>query len=171
VTQASRWTTWRTVALLAAMVAGVGACGDDDSGDDGNGGGGGVTGLTVSAATPASGNGTLTNLVVTVDENSAVAQGPAIYVTITGSVGTTLHSIEAYILKSDQSFPNIEHKWGSDLATPEGFTICDAGGIVGTVCSASQATAGTSTITFEGLVLTAAMDDGDLSTIDGEVSW
>lgn len=169
-TQASRWTTWRTVAMLAALVAG--ACGDDDdSGDDGNGGGGGTTGLVVSAATPASGNGTLTNLVVTVDENSAVAQGPAVYVTITGSVGTTQHGIYAYILKSDQSFPNIEHKWGSDLNSPEGFTICDAGGVVGTTCSASQATAGTASITFEGLALTAAMDDGDLSTIDGEVSW
>jgi hypothetical protein len=161
--------------MLAAMVAGVGACGDDDdSGDDGNGGGGGgggTTGLTVSAATPASGNGTLTGIVVTVDSNSAVVQGPAIYVTITGSVGTTQHGIYVYILKSDQSFPNIEHKWGTDLDAPEGFTICDAGGVVGTTCSASQVTAGTSTITFEGLALTAATGDADLSTIDGEVTW
>jgi hypothetical protein len=159
--------------MLSAMVAGVGACGDDDSGDDGNGGGGGGgdTGLTVSAATPASGNGTLTDVVVTVDENSAVAQGPAVYVTITGSVGATQHGIYVYILKSDQSFPNIEHKWGSDLDAPEGFTICDAGGVVGTTCSGSQVTAGASSITFDGLALTAALDDGDLSTIDGEVSW
>jgi hypothetical protein len=154
--------------MLAAATA---ACSDSSSPN--NGGGGGASDLTVSNATPSNGNGALTGINITVDTASAVAQGPAVLVVITGSVGSIQHSISLNILKSDQSIPNLEHSWGTDLNAPDGFTLCDAGGVVGTPCDPADGVADLAlgTITFTGLALTAALADGDLSTLDGTIEY
>ena len=70
-----------------------------------------------------------------------VSQGPAILVVITGSVGGINHSISLNILKSDASIPNLEHVWGTDLNAPDGFTLCDAGGVVGSPCDPADGVA------------------------------
>ncbi|HXV85866.1 MAG TPA: hypothetical protein VD793_04160 [Gemmatimonadales bacterium] len=152
---------------ISALIL-VAACGDGPAAP-----GGDSNSLTVSNAAPASGNGTLTNITVTVDENAAVAQGPAVYLSVSGQVGGVMHHFEVYILKSDNSLPNIEHLWGASIATPEGFTICDAGGVVGSPCAAAQVSASLTDqrVTFTGLALTAATGDGDLSTINGTLVW
>ncbi len=157
---------------LMLLGAPASAC-SNSSGPSNNGGGGGGGGLVVSSATPASGNGTLGNVQVVTDTNSAVQQGPAILVTISGSVGGTLHVFNLNILKSDNSLPNIEHVWGADLNNPDGFTLCDAGGIVGSPCDPNQVSADVQarTLTFTGLALTAALNDGDVSTVDGTISY
>lgn len=157
------------VALMLSLT--LAGCSSSTSSDD-NGGGGG-TDLTVSDATPTSGNGGVTNIQVTVDTAAAVAQGPSVHLTVTGEVGTIKHVFNFDILKSDQSMPNFEHAWGTDLNNPVGFTLCDAGGMVGSPCATAQFTvdlAGKS-ITFTGLDLTAALGDGDLSTVTGELSY
>jgi hypothetical protein len=154
--------------LLAQFIAG---CSSSTSSDDN--GGGGSTDLTVSDATPTSGNGGVTNIQVTVDTAAAVAQGPSVHLTVTGEVGTIKHVFNFDILKSDQSMPNFEHAWGTDLLNPEGFTLCDAGGMVGSPCASAQFTpdlAGKS-ITFTGLVLTSALGDGDASTVTGALAY
>lgn len=158
------------VALLLLSVV-IPAC--SSSTGPGNGGGGGSSALTVSAATPSSGNGGVTNIQVTVDSAAAVAQGPSVHFTVTGDVGAISHVFNFDILKSDQSMPNFEHAWGTDLNNPDGFTLCDAGGIVGSPCAAAQFTTDLpgKSITFTGLSLTAALGDGDLSTITGSLTY
>jgi hypothetical protein len=157
------------LALLAVTTAGL-AC---SSSPTNNNPGGGTNTLTVSAATPANGNGSLTNITVTADPNGAVAQGPAVYLKVDGDVSGLLHHFEIYVLKSDNSLPNIEHTWGANLVTPDGFTLCDAGGVVGSPCATAQVSASITQkkVTFTGLALTAATGDGDLSTITGTVVW
>lgn len=147
------------------------ACSDSNSPDN-NGGGGGGTDLVVSNATPASGNATLSGYTVTVDTNSAVAQGPAIYVVISGTAGAVGHEIGLYILKSDESVPNLEHFWGSGT-TVEGYTICDAAGGAFNVCDGAHVSADIAgkKVVFNGLVLGAATGDGDASTLTGTVAY
>ncbi|HMV32992.1 MAG TPA: hypothetical protein PKA50_12795, partial [Gemmatimonadales bacterium] len=149
------------------------ACSSSNGPNGGGGGGGGNSTLTVSSATPASGNGALTGISITVDTNAAVVQGPAVLVVITGAVGGVQHSISLNFLKSDASIPNLEHSWGTDLNAPDGFTLCDAGGIVGSPCApaAGVVDVAQGTITFTGLALTAALADGDLSTLDGVIHY
>jgi len=161
-------TRLRFLSLSALTLTVLAACSDSTGG---GGGGGGNTTLTVSAATPSSGNGSLSGIVVTVDNNAAVQQGPAVLVTVNGDVGGVLHQIDIYILKSDGSFPNIEHKWGSDLLAPDGFTICDANGGSFPVCDPARvsANAAQDKVTLTGLVLGAATGDGDTSTLTGTI--
>ncbi len=169
-------TSSRLRGALAALplLALVGACSSSNgpNGGGGGGGGGGTT-LTVSNATPANGNGALTGINIVVDTNAAVLQGPAVLVVITGTVGGVEHSISLNFLKSDASIPNLEHSWGTDLNAPDGFTLCDAGGIVGSPCApaAGVVDVAQGTITFTGLALTAALADGDLSTLDGVIHY
>ena len=160
---------------LVALAAGLTACSSSNgpNGGGGGGGGGGSSTLTVSSATPSNGNGALTGITVTVDTNSAVVQGPAVLVVITGAVGGVQHSISLNFLKSDASIPNLEHSWGTDLNAPDGFTLCDAGGMVGSPCApaAGVVDVAQGTITFTALPLTAALADGDLSTLDGVIHY
>lgn len=162
----------RTALALVLSVVIIG-CSSSTSSDDNGGGGGGGTDLTVSDATPTSGNGGVTNIQVTVDSNAAVAQGPSVHFTVTGEVGAIKHVFNFDILKSDQSMPNFEHAWGTDLLNPEGFTLCDAGGLVGSPCASAQFAIDLpgKSITFTGLDLTAALGDGDASTLTGELSY
>jgi hypothetical protein len=160
-----------TLLLLLAVVP---ACSNSSGpNNNGGGGGGGTSDLTVSSATPSNGDGALTGINITVDTNSAVVQGPAILVVITGSVGGIDHSISLNILKSDASIPNLEHVWGADLNAPDGFTLCDAGGFVGSPCDPADGVADLAlgTLTFTGLALTSALGDGDLSTLDGSIAY
>lgn len=161
----------RGALAVLPLLALAGAC-SSSNGPNGGGGGGNST-LTVSSATPASGNGALTGVTVTVDTNSAVIQGPAVLVVITGAVGGVQHSISLNFLKSDASIPNLEHSWGTDLNAPDGFTLCDAGGVVGSPCApaAGVVDVAQGTITFTALPLTAALADGDLSTLDGVIHY
>ena len=160
----------RSFALSALAITMFAACSDSTDGGGGGGGGGNTT-LTVSAATPSSGNGNLGGIIVTVDTNAAVQQGPAIFITVNGDVGGVLHQIDLYILKSDGSFPNIEHKWGSDLLAPDGFTICDANGGRFPVCDPAHVSADLAQekVTLSDLVLGAATGDGDTSTLTGTI--
>lgn len=162
----------RPIPLLVLLATGV-ACSSSSGPNNGGGGGGGTSDLTVSNATPSNGNGALTGINITVDTNSAVSQGPAVLVVITGSVGSIQHSISLNILKSDASMPNLEHVWGADLNSPDGFTLCDAGGMVGSPCDPAKGVADPvlGTITFTALPLTAALADGDLSTLDGTIAY
>lgn len=159
----------RTLVLPLALLA---ACSSSTGPGNNNGGGGNGTDLVVSNATPANGNATLSGYTVTVDSNSAVQQGPAYYVVVSGTAGSVGHEIGFYILKSDESIPNLEHFWGAG-STVDGFTICDANGGNFPVCSGSNVTADVSagTVTFNGLVLGAAMGDGDASTLTGTVAF
>jgi hypothetical protein len=161
----------RPIPILVMLATAV-AC-SSSSGPNNGGGGGGTSALTVSSATPSNGNGALTGVNITVDTNSAVMQGPAVLVVITGSVGSIQHSISLNILKSDASMPNLEHVWGADLNAPDGFTLCDAGGMVGSPCDPAKGVADLAlgTITFTALPLTAALADGDLSTLDGTIEY
>ncbi len=154
--------------LLAALT--LAAC--SDSNGPGNNGGGGGTDLVVSNATPASGNGTLSGYTITVDTTAAVVQGPAIYVVVSGNIGSVGHEIAFYVLKSDASIPNLEHTWGSG-ATVDGFTICDAAGGSFNTCVPAHVTANIAakSVTFNGLVLGAATGDGDTSTLTGTVAY
>src|SRR5690606_15947748 len=86
---------------ILVLLATVVACSSSSGPNNGGGGGGGNSALTVSSATPSNGNGALTGVNITVDTNSAVMQGPAVLVVITGSVGSIQHSISLNILKSD----------------------------------------------------------------------
>lgn len=158
---------------LLALAAGLTACSSSNGPNNGGGGGGGNSTLTVSNATPNTGNGALTGITITVDTNSAVVQGPAVLVVITGAVGGVQHSISLNFLKSDASIPNLEHSWGTDLNAPDGFTLCDAGGVVGSPCAAADGVVDVAqgTITFTGLALTAALADGDASTLDGVIHY
>lgn len=158
--------------LTALALLGLAGC-SNSSGPNNGGGNNGGNGLVVSSATPSTGNGTLSGMNITVDTNAAVMQGPAILVVITGSVGAVDHSISLNILKSDGSIPNLEHSWGADLNAPDGFTLCDAGGVVGSPCDPADGVVDmvAGTITFTGLQLTAALADGDLSTLDGTISY
>ncbi len=160
--------THRVGPLACAVIATALACATN-----GPTGVGGTNALTVSNATPASGNGTLGGVTVVVDTNGAVAQGPAIYLQVSATVGSINHHFEIYVLKSDNSLPNIEHTWGPNLGSPDGFTLCDAGGVVGVPCAAALVTGSVAqrNVTFTGLTLTAATGDGDLSTISGTVVW
>lgn len=155
--------------LLATLT--LAACSDSNSPNN-NGGGGGGTDLVVSNATPTSGNGTLSGYTITVDTASAVVQGPAIYVVISGNIGSVGHEIGFYVLKSDESIPNLEHTWGSGV-TLDGFTICDAAGGAFNTCDAAHVTADIAgkSVTFNGLVLGAATGDGDTSTLSGTVAY
>lgn len=165
-------TTSRTLAALTTSLVLLAAC-SDSSGPGNNGGGGGNgTDLVVSNATPTNGNATLSGYTVTVDSNSAVQQGPAYYVVVSGTVGSVGHEIGFYILKSDESIPNLEHIWGVGN-TVDGFTICDANGGNFPVCDPAHVTADVSagTVTFSGLVLGAATGDGDTSTLTGTVAF
>ncbi|MBK6423178.1 MAG: hypothetical protein IPI38_11955 [Gemmatimonadetes bacterium] len=156
---------------LLALAASLTAC--SSSNGPNNGGGGGNSTLTVSNATPGSGNGALTGISITVDTNAAVQQGPAVLVVITGAVGGVQHSISLNFLKSDASIPNLEHSWGTDLNAPDGFTLCDAGGVVGSPCAPTAGVVDVAqrTITFTALGLTAALADGDASTLDGVIQY
>ncbi|MBK8003002.1 MAG: hypothetical protein IPK12_03430 [Gemmatimonadetes bacterium] len=166
-------TTVRRGALgaLTFFLIALTAC-SDSNGPGGGGGGGNGTDLVVSNATPASGNATLSGYTVTVDTNSAVQQGPAIYVVVSGTAGNVGHEIGFYILKSDESIPNLEHFWGSGN-TVDGFTICDANGGAFNTCDAAHVTADIAgkSVTFTGLVLGAAQGDGDASTLTGTVAY
>lgn len=165
-------TRWTALGALAAGALLLGAC-SSSSGPSNNGGGGGSgTDLVVSNATPSSGNATLSGYTVTVDSNSAVQQGPAVYVVVSGTAGNVGHEIAFYILKADESMPNLEHTWGTGN-TVDGFTICDANGGNFPVCDANNVTADLTagTITFNGLVLGAAQGDGDASTITGTMAY
>jgi hypothetical protein len=155
----------------AFLILALAAC-SDSSGPGNNGGGGGSTDLVVSNATPTSGNATLSGYTITVDTNGAVVQGPAIYVVISGTAGNVGHEIGFYILKSDESIPNLEHFWGSGN-TVDGYTICDASGGNFNVCDAAHVTADIAArkVTFNGLVLGAAQGDGDASTLTGTVAY
>lgn len=156
---------------LTFLFLAVTAC-SDSNGPNNNGGGGNSTDLVVSNATPSSGNGTLSGYTVTVDTNSAVQQGPAVYVVISGTIGNVGHEIGIYVLKSDGSFPNIEHFWGSGN-TVDGFTICDAAGGSFSVCDGNHVSASLAnkSITLNGLVLGAAQGDGDTSTLTGTIAY
>lgn len=155
--------------LLASLT--LAACSDSNSPDN-NGGGGGGTDLVISNATPSSGNGTLSGYTITVDTNSAVVAGPAIYVVLSGNIGSVGHEIGFYVLKSDESIPNLEHTWGSG-ATLDGFTICDAVGGTFNTCLPAHVTADIAgrSVTFDGLVLGPATGDGDTSTLTGTVEY
>ncbi len=158
------------VALGTAIVL-LAAC-SSSSGPNNGGGGGNGTDLVVSNATPANGDATLTGYTITVDSNSAVQQGPAYYVVVSGTAGSVGHEIAFYILKSDESIPNLEHYWGPGT-TVDGFTICDANGGNFPVCDPNKVTADVNagTVTFSGLVLGAATGDGDTSTLTGTVAF
>jgi hypothetical protein len=159
------------LALGTALVL-LAAC-TSSSGPSNNGGGGGNgTDLVVSNATPANGDATLTGYTIIVDSNSAVQQGPAFYVVVSGTAGNVGHEIAFYILKSDESIPNLEHFWGSGNNV-DGFTICDANGGNFPVCDPNNVTADVNagTVTFSGLVLGAATGDGDASTLTGTVGF
>ncbi|MBP9200413.1 MAG: hypothetical protein KBF47_10420 [Gemmatimonadales bacterium] len=160
---------------LLALAASLTACSSSNGPNNGGGGGGGGgnSTLTVSNATPGNGNGALTGISITVDTNAAVQQGPAVLVVITGAVGAVQHSISLNFLKSDASIPNLEHVWGTDLNAPDGFTLCDAGGVVGSPCAPADGVVDVAqgTITFTGLALTAALADGDASTLDGVIQY
>ena len=166
-------TTVRRGALgaLAFTLVALAAC-SDSNGPANNGGGGNSTDLVVSNAAPTSGNATLSSYNVTVDTNSAVQQGPAIYVNISGTDGNVGHEIDIYILKSDGSFPNIEHYWGSGN-TVDGHTICDANGGNFPTCDGTKVSASLAnkSITFTGLVLGAALGNGNTSTLPGTVAY
>jgi len=130
--------------------------------------------LAVSAATPSDANGTLANLQVSSDPNASTTEGPATHITITGTVDTVQQQVDVFILQGDNSIPHIEHIWGSDLANPEGHTVCDVSSSVGPPCPPSQVAASSTasgTLTFGGLQLGGDAGDGDLSTLTGSVEF
>ncbi|MBK8006908.1 MAG: hypothetical protein IPK12_24385 [Gemmatimonadetes bacterium] len=104
-------TTVRRGALgaLTFFLIALTACSDSNSPNGGGGGNG--TDLVVSNATPASGNATLSGYTVTLDPTARLEQGPAIYVVVSGTAGNVGPEIGFYILKSDESIPNLEHFW------------------------------------------------------------
>jgi len=158
-------------ATVVATLLLVLACNDSSGPGNGGGGGGGTDALTVSNATPTSGNGDIDGLVAVVD-TEALASGDAQHFMITGHTGATLQQIDIYAMLSDNSVPLVEHKWGSDLLSPDGFTVCSAtGGFP--ACSGSQITATVSQakVTLTGLVLGPATGDADASTITGTLDY
>ena len=165
---------YRTVQVLALTAAALAmaACESNPVGGATTSGGGSA--LAVSAATPSDADGTLANLQVSSDPNASTTEGPATHITITGTVDTVQQQVDVFILQADNSVPHVEHIWGSDLANPEGHTVCDASISVGPPCPPSQVAASgaaTGTLTFGGLQLGGDAGDGDLSTLNGSVEF
>jgi len=133
---------------------------------------GGGNELEVSAATPSDADGTLANLQVSSDPTATTTEGPATHVTITGTVDTVQQQVDVYILQADNSIPHAEHIWGSDLANPEGHTVCDVSSSVGPPCPAGEVVAnGSGLLTFGGLQLGGDAGDGDTSTLFGRIDY
>jgi len=158
--QALAW----TAALILAGCESVPVTGTTTSG--------GGNELAVSAATPSDADGTLADLQVVADPNASTTEGPATHVTISGTVDTVQQQVDVYILQADNSIPHAEHIWGSDLANPEGHTVCDANIAVGPPCPPNEVVAnGSGSLTFGGLQLGGADGDGNTSTLNGRIEY
>jgi len=156
------------VLVLLVAVIGV-ACSDSNSSSNG----GGTNSLTVTAASPASGNGALTNITVVQNALSSTE----FEVIIKGQVGTEYHSFDAIFITATGAAEMIEHKWGTsdpiNDPAPDGWTGC-----VDPNCAANYSVdAATKKVTFTSLVLTGAglglptPYDVNTSTIAGTVYW
>jgi len=133
---------------------------------------GGGNELAVTGATPSDADGTLANLQVSSDPTASTTEGPATHVTITGTVDTVQQQVDVYILQADNSIPHAEHIWGSDLANPEGHTVCDVSSSVGPPCPPNEVVAnGSGSLTFGGLQLGGAAGDGNTSTLSGRIEY
>jgi hypothetical protein len=158
----------RSVALVL-LVAAVGvACSSSSPSTSG-----GTNTLTVSAASPASGDGVLTSITVTQSALSATE----FEVIIKGQVGSEYHSFDAIFITATGAAEQIEHKWGTsdpiNDPTPDGWTGC-----VDPNCTANYSVdAATNKVTFTSLALTGAglglstPYDVNTSTIAGTVYW
>ena len=127
--------------------------------------------LTVGNATPASGNGTLSNVTVV----AGALSGTEIEVIIKGKVGAEFHSFDLIIVTTNSSFEQIEHKWAStdplNLATPDGWTRCDASGAP---CTGVTVNLGSRTLTFANMILNGSFPIafvGNKSTTNGSIVY
>ena len=162
----------KRVAHLAGILILVTACGNGTG--PGNGGGGGGSGsVVVTAATPASGNGTIAGIAVGQDTItiSAVLHRA---VRLTSSVGTVEHSGEIYFEDGTGTLYSAAHTWGSNFGgTPpvvDGVLACDVP--ISNNCGAAQVSGDVvaKTVTLTNLVLPAILPAGAASTINGTIS-
>jgi hypothetical protein len=158
----------RLVLVLLAAAVGV-ACSSNSPSSSG----GGTNTLTVTAASPASGDGALTGITVT----QSALSSTEFEVIIKGQVAGEYHSFDAIFVTATGAAEQIEHKWGTsdpiNSATPDGWAGC-----VDPNCTANYSVdPATNKVTFTSLVLTGAglglstPYDVNTSTIAGTVYW
>ncbi len=163
----------KRVAHLAGILILVTACGSGTG--PGNGGGGGGSGsVVVTAATPASGNGTLSGIAVgqdTITINAVLHRA----VRLTGSVGAVEHSVEIYFEDGTGTLYSAAHNWGSDIGgnppVVDGVLACDVP--ISGNCNVAQVSVDVvaKTITLTNLALPAILPVGATSTINGTISY
>lgn len=138
----------------------------------GNGGGGSGS-VVVTAATPASGDGTLSAIAVgqdTLSINAVLHRA----VRLTGTVGAVEHSIEVYFAESNGAVYSATHTWGTDIGGQppaiDGVLSCATGG---TACLPAQVSVNTSSrvITLTNATFPDALGGGATSTINGTISY
>jgi hypothetical protein len=150
--------------LLAACSNGTGP----------GGGGGGSGSLVVTAATPASGNGTLSAITVgqdTITINAVLHRAVA----VVGVVGAVGHSLQVYFEDATGTLYSANHTWGTGVnANPpvvDGVLACDVP--ISGNCTVAQVSVDVAakTITLTNLVLPAVLPAGGTSTINGTISY
>ncbi len=138
----------------------------------GNGGGGSGS-VVVTAATPASGDGTLSGIAVgqdTLSINAVLHRA----VRLTGTVGAVEHSIEVYFAESSGTVYSATHTWGTDISgqppVVDGVLSCATGG---TACVPAQVTVNPTSrvITLTNATFPDALGGGATSTLNGTISY
>lgn len=158
--------------VLAASLVLTAACSSSTSPGNGGGGGGGGS-ITVTAATPASGNGTLSGIAVGQDTLTITGVLHRA-VRLTGTVSTTQHGIEVYFAEGSGAVYSATHTWGADIdgAPPsvDGVLACSP---TGTACVPAEISVNTGThvITLTNAALPDAVGGGAASTINGTISY
>lgn len=114
----------RVGALLLAAAA-TDACSERVSGPSPT-----QSSLTVTAAVPASGNGSLANVTITSAPSGFGPLGvmPVTDVHLTGSVGQVKHSVHFLVSTSADTLIGVYHTWGTDLDNPGGAATCEING-------------------------------------------
>ncbi len=164
--------TSKRVAHLAGLAILLTACGSSTG--PGNGGGGGSGSVVVTAATPASGNGTLTGIAVgqdTITINAVLHRAVA----LVGVVGAVGHSVQVYFEDGTGTLYSANHTWGTGInANPpvvDGVLACDVP--ISGNCTVAQVSVDVvaKTITLTNLVLPAILPVGATSTVNGTISY
>jgi len=164
---------YRTAKYFAGLVGAAllfTACEDSTGPEDG---GDGSASLVVTAASPASGNGTLAGITVTSD-TVTISGVLHTAVRLMANVGAVEHSMSVYFASATGALYSGNHTWGANVdgAPPavDGAVGCFTGG---TPCNTAAINVNrtTKTITLTNLTMPASFPATATSTINGTISW